>query len=136
MDGLADVELVNRWRQQHSDLDRMIEDVSQAIESGSSQAAGAALEELGDELEAHFAVEEEVYFPLIERVSTLYVPVLRSARLGHRKIRARMEDLRDLIERAEFGPARRALAVLVDRFHTHEATEAKLVRELERAEGL
>ncbi len=134
-DEVVDAEFVDRWWQQHSDLETMIEGVGQALARGSSQAAGAALEDLSDALEAHFALEEEVYFPLIERVSSLYLPVLTSARLGHQKLRARLEDVHHLIERAEFGPARRALAVLLDRFRSHEAAEAKLLRDLERAGG-
>ncbi len=40
MDGVVEAEFVDRWWQQHSDLDTMIEGVGQAIARGSSQAAG------------------------------------------------------------------------------------------------
>jgi hemerythrin len=131
MSELADGESLARWWEEHSELDALVEAVEETMGGGDVAAAGRALEKLDDALEAHFSVEENVYFPLVERFSPLHSSVVEAARLGHKKIRGRMEDLRQLVDRGEIGAARRALFVLLDRFRTHESEERKLIRELE-----
>ena len=130
MTGLADPESIERWWQEHSELDLLVESLEQAMDDGSIARAGAALEELANALEEHFTVEERVYFPLVEQLSSEHAPIVRAASLGHAKIRDRLDTLRDLVANGEIAPARRGLAVLLDRFRTHEAEEAKLVGEL------
>ena len=122
---------IERWWQEHSELDRLVADVKIAMTSGSTQTADAALEELFEALEAHFKVEEDVYFPLIEKTSDRHTDVLRGARLGHRRIRESLEDVRSLVERAEFAGAERSLAILLDHFRAHEDAETQLIRDLE-----
>jgi hypothetical protein len=42
--------------------------------------------------------------------------------------------MRDLVENGEIGPARRTLAVLLDRFRQHESEEVTLISELQAME--
>ncbi len=130
MEKVTDTESLKRWWQEHSELDQLVEDVQSAMAQGSSQSAGTALEELSEALDAHFTVEENVYFPLIEKVSPRHSPALQGVRQGHQKIRETLEDLRDLIERAQFTPAKRTLALLLDHFHEHEVAETSLINDL------
>jgi iron-sulfur cluster repair protein YtfE (RIC family) len=131
MDRLAEEQSLARWWEEHSELDGLVEAVEQTMGEGDAARAAQALEQLDEALDAHFAVEEQVYFPLVERFSPLHSSVVQAARLGHTKIRERMRSLRGLVENGEIGPARRALLVLLDRFRTHETEERKLILELE-----
>ena len=131
MEGLADAASFVRWWDEHSELDELILEVEQAIGQKGAARAGAALERFCEAMEMHFAVEETVSFPLVERASPRHRAVLAAARLAHQKIRESLEDLRELVELARFAAAQRALAVLLDRFCAHEAAEESLIRELE-----
>jgi iron-sulfur cluster repair protein YtfE (RIC family) len=131
MDRLAEEQSLARWWEEHSELDRLVEAVEETMGGADAAEAARALEQLDEALDAHFTVEEQVYFPLVEEFSPLHSSVVRAASLGHTKIRERMHALRALVENGEIGPARRALFVLLDRFRTHETEERKLILELE-----
>lgn len=121
-----------RWWEEHSQLDRLVEELESALVRGAIGPAIAALDELTSTLEAHFTVEEEVYFPLLGTLDPAHQPSLDAARLGHNKIRERLEQLRQLVDGGEVPAARRALRVVLDRFRMHEEEEEKLVGRLER----
>jgi hypothetical protein len=104
----------------------------EALRGGSIASAAAALEDLHASLEAHFGLEEALYFPLVERLSPENASVVNGARLGHRKIRDRLEDLRLLVDDGDMRGARAALEVLLERFRAHEAEETKLIVRLEQ----
>jgi iron-sulfur cluster repair protein YtfE (RIC family) len=121
-----------RWWDEHSQLDRLVEELESALTRGALGPATAALDELASTLEAHFTVEEEVYFPLLGSLDPAHQPALDAARLGHDKLRERLEQLRQLVDTGEVPAARRALRVVLDRFRQHEEEEEKLVGRLER----
>ncbi len=123
---------LQRWWDEHSQLDRLVDELEQGLQRGAIAPARAALEELAATLEGHFAVEEGVYFPLLESVDPAQKPSLDAARLGHGKIRDRLEQLRQLVDGRDIPSARRALRVVLDRFRQHEEEEAKLIGRLER----
>ena len=127
---------LERWWVEHSELDRLVNDVADAMADSALSRASAALEELAFALEDHFEVEEQTYFPLVRRLSSKHEPVVRAALLGHSKIRQRLEQLRSLVDDGEVSQARRGFSVLLERFQTHEASEAKLIAELAGDEGL
>jgi hemerythrin len=120
------------WWEEHGRLDRLVAELSNGLREGTVGPARAALEELAATLEGHFAVEEDVYFPLLESLDAAHRALLDAARLGHSKIRSRLEQLRQLVDDGEEQPARRALRVILDRFRLHEEEEEKLVGRLER----
>jgi hypothetical protein len=107
--------------------------VEESLSGGRVDVSRGALDELAAALESHFDVEERVYFPLVERFSPEHAASVRAARLGHVKVVETLENLRDLVERGQVGAARRILALLLERFHTHESEEARLIAELESA---
>ena len=119
-----------RWFEEHGELDRLTEVVADRFSRGSIADASRALTDLGEMLEAHFAAEEQVYFPLIERLAGGHPSVVVAAALGHKKIRERLDQLSQLVEGGELAAARRGLDVLLARLRKHEADEARLVREL------
>ncbi len=101
---------------------------------GSLARTSQALEELEAALDAHFTVEERVYFPLIEKLSPERHTSIQAAREDHLRISELLDELRDLVECGELTAARRALAKLLDRFRDHEIQEAKLIEDLEALE--
>jgi hypothetical protein len=123
---------MQRCWQEHSELDALVERVVEALGRGAISPVAESLEDLAGTLEAHFGIEESAYFPLVERLSPDQRSALDAARLGHRKIRERLEDLRELVENGDLRAARAALDVLLDRFRAHEVEEAKLIARLEQ----
>jgi soluble cytochrome b562 len=134
MEGTASPASFQRWWAEHSELDALVQGVARTLETRHLAAAGSALDALADALEAHFGVEERVYFPLVERFSPQHAEVVRGARFGHRLVIEALEKLRDLVERGEMDAARHALGAVLERFRLHEAEEARLIAELEMIE--
>jgi hypothetical protein len=122
---------MQRWWQEHSELDALVEVVIEALGRGAISATAGSLEDLTAALDAHFELEESAYFPLVERVSPEQSSALAAARLGHHKIRERLNELRELIESGDLRAARAALDILLERFRAHEIEEAKLIARLE-----
>jgi iron-sulfur cluster repair protein YtfE (RIC family) len=136
MDGLADRDSLQRWWEEHSELDRLVADVEDSLNGGRLDAAQVALAALAEALESHFNVEERVYFPLVERFSPEHAAIVRGARMGHARVTESLDTLREVVERGEIAAARRALAMVLDLFRRHEGEEAKLIAELELNERL
>lgn len=123
---------LERWWQEHSELGELVEAAADALGGGSIGSAAQALDDLHEALEAHFGLEEALYFPLVERHSPEMAPSVQAARLGHDRIRARLENLRALVDDGDLRGARAALGDLLERFRSHEAEETKLITRLER----
>ncbi len=124
---------LRRWWKEHSELDRLVEVLTETMSGGRIAAARAALEDLFEAMEAHLSVEEDVYFPLVEKLSHAHIPLLREARLAHLELRGKLEEMRDHLSQGELDAARRALIALLDRFREHEQTEARLIADLDPA---
>jgi iron-sulfur cluster repair protein YtfE (RIC family) len=122
---------MNRWWQEHSELDSLVEVVVEALGGDAIDSASESLEDLASALEAHFELEETAYFPLVERLSPDQRSAVEAARLGHGNIRERLQILRTLVEAGDLHAAQAALDVLLERFRTHEAEEGKLIARLE-----
>jgi iron-sulfur cluster repair protein YtfE (RIC family) len=131
MDGLADRDSLQRWWEEHSELDRLVADVEESLNAGRLEPARVALAALAEALENHFSVEERVYFPLVERFSPEHAAIVRGARLAHARVTESLDTLSEAVERGESVAARRALALVLDLFRRHEGEEAKLIAELE-----
>ena len=124
---------LKRWWKEHSQLGELVDAVDAGLTRGSVTAAGEAIAKLSEALEEHFDVEENVYFPLVERLSPRHSDAVRGARLGHLKLIEALEHVRGLIDGGERDAAQRALGLLLDRFRSHEADETRLISELENS---
>jgi hemerythrin len=123
---------LERWWQEHSELGELVDATAEALRGGSIASAAQALDDLHEALEAHFGLEETLYFPLVARHSPEMAPSVEAARLGHDRIRARLEDLRALVDDGDLRGARAALEGLLEKFRAHEAEETKLIVRLEQ----
>ena len=130
MNGLADADSLRRWWQEHSELDELVEALEQVLASGSLVRARQAVADLEGVLDAHFTVEERVYFPLIERLSPDHQGTVQAASSGHRKIGELLDGLAELVENGQLVEARRTLEQLLERFRLHESQEVRLIEDL------
>jgi hemerythrin len=124
---------LQRWWREHSELDQLVETLLEACEGPRNAAASAALEEFAEALEGHFRVEEDTYFPLIERLDQDLAETLKGARLAHLMVRAQLEELRGCLARGEGAKAREVLKGLLELFRNHEELESRLIAELSTA---
>lgn len=118
------------WWSEHGELDRLFGGLFSIIASGRAAAASDAFEDLAEALEAHLSVEEDVYFPLIERLSPAHGSVVREARLAHLGLRDRMGALRTHLADGQLEPAKSLLARLLEELRDHERAEARLIADL------
>ena len=123
---------VHRWWEENSELDRVVETVRLKLDRGVLSEAGASLGRLATILEGHFATEEDLYFPLVERAAPTNAERVAAARSGHEKLRDALEGLQVLVENGDLASARRALAALLHGLQIHEVEEGKLIAELQR----
>jgi hypothetical protein len=135
MSRLADPESLLRWWRERSELDRLVETVIETMDGGNLSGMGRALEEFEEALEAHFTLEEKVYFPLIEQFSPPHRGVVEMARLSHQRIRDAINDVRELVGNGQIAAGSRALFVMLDCVRTHESEETKLILDLEDLAG-
>jgi len=128
--GFADSDSLERWWHEHSELAELVHAVEETLARGSLERTSQALEDFEGVLDAHFTVEEEVYFPVVEKLSPRHQSIIRTVREGHVKISELLDELRDLVDRGEIAAARRKLSHLLDQFRTHEEQEVKLIEDL------
>lgn len=121
---------LTRWWQEHSELDQLIEVLVEACGGGSGAAASAALEELAEAMQGHLAVEEEVYFPLVEHLRPELGVTLQGVRQAHGVMLGQLDQLREQLAGGELEEAGRLLGTLLDLFRSHEVIEGQLISEL------
>ena len=115
----ADPQGLERWQREHSELDWLTRTLEDSLARESLALARDALDELSTVLDSHFTIEEEVYFPLIERVSDRDRSAVAAARLGHAKLRDGLEDLKRLLGSRDFRTARGDVRVLLSHLRDH-----------------
>jgi iron-sulfur cluster repair protein YtfE (RIC family) len=119
-----------RWWQEHSELDHLVSDLEEAMGSDSNARASQALEELSEALRSHLSVEEDVYFPLLERLLPDVAEGVGKARLAHRELLSDLDKIRDQLSTADLPAARSTLGHLLRGFRDHEKAEAEMVARL------
>ncbi len=124
---------MERWWEEHSELDQLVSGLAGALERSGAAAASAALQDLCDAMDAHFDAEEGVYFPLLERLSPTHGAAVKAAREGHARSRGDLEKLRSHLSDDELDRARGLMGELMVLFDDHEQAESRLIAELEQA---
>ena len=122
---------LRRWWEEHSKLDKLVEAFIQTLREGSVPAAIGALDELAQAFETHMSVEEDVYFPLVEKLHGAQIPLVREAREFHPNLRAGLAEIRSRLDQRDPAAAHQKLSSLLDLFRLHEQTESKLIATLE-----
>lgn len=124
---------IERWWEEHSELDQLVSALAGALERSGVAAASAALEDLYDAMDAHFDVEEGMYFPLLERLPSTHGADVKALREAHARIRGDLEKIRSHLSDDELDRARGLMGELMVLFDGHEQAESRLIAELEQA---
>jgi len=95
------------------------------------EQAKAVFAELREAAEAHFVREESLYFPTVWALRPALEQQLRSILDAHSDFRARLVDVADAIDRAEFSEAARRLGELEAVFQAHEKLEEEVLGPLD-----
>jgi hypothetical protein len=127
----VEAQSIERWWEEHSELDQLVSALEGALERSSVPTASAALEDLCDAMDAHFDVEEAVYFPLLERLAPTHGVGVKAAREAHARLRSDLEKIRSHLSDDELDRARGLLGEWTVRFDDHEQAESRLIAELE-----
>jgi iron-sulfur cluster repair protein YtfE (RIC family) len=122
------------WRDEHAEIERHVVGAENALTSGSIDAAGSAIDALADALEDHMSVEERAYLPMVRRLSPRGEDFITAAETAHARLRESVEQLREFVELARWPEARRAFALLAERFRAHEAEEHAFAEEVMRVD--
>jgi hemerythrin-like domain-containing protein len=121
---------VQRWWEEHSELDRLVKGLEDTLEVGNAARASEALERFAEALGSHLSVEEDVYFPLLEQLLPESLPDVRQARVAHRDLLSELDRMRDQLADTDVHTARSTLERLLWRFRDHEKLEAELIAQV------
>lgn len=126
--------MTSPWWQQHTDLDDLVRALEETLPRG-GETARAAWTAFAQAIDAHFAVEEDVYFGLVHRLCPDLETRVARAREAHDAIRAEIRRVGEELGASESAHVQRLLGGLLAAFGEHERLESLLVRALaERGE--
>ena len=125
-----EVSVLERWWEEHSELDHLVSGLEATLQAGSAARASEALEDLAEALISHLSVEEDVYFPLLERLLPEAAAAVRQARVAHRDLLSEFDRIRDQLATSDLISARSTLERLLWRFRDHERRESQLIAQL------
>jgi len=113
---------------QHRQLDQLYGALIDALEHrGAQAAAAAAFRRFQDACRAHFAMEDEVYFPALHGLRPELDADLAALVEEHRALTATLEELEALFEAGRLAEAEEGLDRLVPRLAAHEGREERLL---------
>ncbi len=116
-----------RLSSQHRQLDLFYAMVREALERGSLRGARVAFVRFRDALEAHVAMEEQVFFPALHGLDPSLEAELTGFVEDHAELRAVLERIHDLLAEGALETSRSELSAFADRVADHERREEDLV---------
>jgi len=120
---------------QHRQLDQLYGALVDALEHRGVQAGAAAFRRFQDACRAHFAMEDEVYFPALHGLRPELDADLATLVEEHRAFEATLEELEALFAAGRLAEAEQELDRLVPRLAAHEGREERLLDGLRGGEG-
>ncbi len=116
-----------RISSQHKQLGDLFERVLASVEAGGPRTAVSDFLLFSTALEAHMAVEEDIYFPALHGIRNDVGEELVGLVSEHNLIRGQLADVRDLLKTNDDEAGRRALDLLADFIDRHEHDEEALL---------
>lgn len=117
-----------RISRQHRQLNTFYEVLSGALRRGDEVQARETFRRLCDALEAHFAMEDEFYFPSLHGLRPELEPEITALMDEHRIFRGDLEALTDGFERSpDLAAVARAFEEFAARLAAHEEREERLL---------
>ena len=114
---------------QYEELNWLFAAVYSALNRSAVHIAREAFTRFADALEAHFALEDELYFPALQGLRTDLGPALETLVDEHCELRGRLAELRALFSVGEAVTSRERLGELAALLADHEdRTEALIAK--------
>ncbi|HTO51997.1 MAG TPA: hemerythrin domain-containing protein [Myxococcota bacterium] len=126
---------VASWREGSDQLELLAGETSQALAAGQLPRARKAFGEYKALLEKHLAHEEDVSFPLAEKVAPAQGGPIKSLRVAHIGIRRDLEQVATHLAAGHEDAARAVFAAFLESFGAHERLEDQLIELLAKSRG-
>ena len=121
--------LEQRVHAEHKKLAHLLERTRAGLgRGGDAEEAAEAFARLRDELEAHLAQEEQLYYPPIWALRPEYKSALLEFISVHDKFRSLLDGIEDHLGHGRSQAATAALNTLAREFADHERGEERLLR--------
>jgi iron-sulfur cluster repair protein YtfE (RIC family) len=119
-----------RISSQHRQLDQFHELVATALEHGEPAQVRSAFTRFRDALEAHFSVEDDVYFPAVHGLRPELERDLTALVADHREMRRQLEKVQALFDADRLAEGGASLDAMVTVLIDHERREEQLLDRL------
>lgn len=120
---------------QHQHIHAILADFDGALANGSRDLVAELYGRYRSALEAHFALEEEVFFPALHGLQPEHEPELDALSRDHEVFLAELVGLGERLEDARLDAFERAFRDLVRALDLHEQREEVIARSLPGAAG-
>jgi iron-sulfur cluster repair protein YtfE (RIC family) len=115
-----------RISSQHRQLEAFHELVAQALAAGEPGGVLRAFMRFRDALEAHFAMEDEIFFPAMHGLRPELEVELTVLVQQHHAMRAQIAEIQALFDAEQLGDGGRVLDAMVGTLSQHEEREERL----------
>ena len=115
------------WREGSDRLDALAAQTSRALAVGQMARARKSFAEYRELLLRHLAHEEDVSFPLAEKVAPAQGGPIKSLRVAHIGIRRDLEQVSTHLEAGHEEAARAVFGAFLESFASHERLEDQLI---------
>jgi iron-sulfur cluster repair protein YtfE (RIC family) len=116
-----------RVASQHHQLDQFHEVFENALARGDAAAAQQSFARFADALEAHFQLEEQVYFPALHGKDALAASELAELVREHDALRVTLEDIHRALRERDLDACDAAIGAWLPRLVLHERREEALM---------
>jgi iron-sulfur cluster repair protein YtfE (RIC family) len=121
------LEPIESWRQDAGKVERLAQDVAEALEADDLPRARRGFTEYREQILAHLAREEDFTFPAAEARAPAQGGPIRSLRVAHIGIRNDLERVASQLALGHLGAARAVFRAFLETFAAHERLEDQLV---------
>ena len=115
---------------QHRHLDGIRLELGEAVADGAVDSAGDAFQRYCSAVEAHFILEDEVFFPAIHGLHPEHGGELESLSREHGEFTEQLRGMADQMERAGLEAFAKSFRSYVQSLVAHEGREEQLVSKL------
>ncbi len=119
-----------RLSNEHDRLNALYTKLLQDIDRGTAYAAQTSFARLRSTLDGHFAVEDRVHFPTVEKFRPGYASLLATLTRDHGEFRDDLELIGRLLDSNELCESRQQLKGFANRLLLHECAEETLLADL------
>jgi hypothetical protein len=120
---------------QHRQLDEFYARVADAVHGDQPDAARAAFARFADALEAHFALEDGLYFPALRGLRPALGPDLEALCDEHQRLREALAGVARLVDAGACAACAPPLERLAGDMAEHEGREEGLLASIQKGES-